>query len=246
MSASSAEALSLVVVVPARGGSTRVPGKNIRELAGRPLLAHTLAAVREAGLGVPVVVSTDDDAIAVVAEADGARVVRRPAELSTDTASTEAALLHVLDILAGEGGAADWVMTLPPTSPFRDGGVIRAALDAVRRDPDDQDCLMTVTEDRGDYWRMDDGGVLTRLVPGAPRRQQERAPLYLENSAIYLSRVAALRETGSVLGRRVRGLAIDPQRGFDINDESDFDLAEAMARAMPHLVPGARADATVA
>jgi CMP-N-acetylneuraminic acid synthetase len=218
-----------VVVIPARCGSTRVELKNIRPLAGKPLLAYTVEAAL-AAFAHPPIVSTDCGTIAGVAHALGARVVMRPPELATATASTESALIHVLDLLELEGWRPAWIMTLPPTSPLRSAETIRRFHDEVRRCPGDQDCLMSVTENRGDFWRMSAGGAVERLFADAPRRQQDREALFEENSAIYLTAVAALRETGSILGRRVRGLAIDLAEGWDINSALDFEIAEALLR----------------
>jgi CMP-N,N'-diacetyllegionaminic acid synthase len=222
-------ALDLWVVVPARGGSTRVQGKNLRLLAGKPLLSHTLELVRAAGLGERTVVTSDDPATLDLAASFGVRGVVRPSELATPTASTESALLHVADTLAAEGCTVGWIMTLPPTSPFRRADTLRALLAEVERHPDAQDCLMTVTEDRRDLWRMAEDGALTRLFPDAPRRQQDRTPLYEENSAVYLTNAAQLRATGSVLGRSVRGFVIGAIEAWDINTESDLVIAEALA-----------------
>ena len=139
----------MIIAVPARGGSKRVPRKNLQPLAGVPLLAHTLRAVAGAGLDAPVFVSTEDAEIAALATEYGVRVVDRPPDLAEDAASTEAVLLHVLDTVAGEGVAPTWIMTLPPTAPFRRAETIRAFADEVRRHPEAQDCLISVTEDRG-------------------------------------------------------------------------------------------------
>ena len=220
----------MIIAVPARGGSKRVPRKNLQPLAGVPLLAHTLRAVAGAGLDAPVFVSTEDAEIAALATEYRVRAVDRPPDLAEDAASTEAVLLHVLDTVAGEGVAPTWIMTLPPTAPFRRAETIRAFADEVRRHPEAQDCLISVTEDRGDYWLMEKDGVLRRLFPDAPRRQQDRTPLYEENSAVYVTRVKALRATGSILGRRVRGLPIDPLEAFDINTARDLQIAEAIGR----------------
>ncbi len=217
------------VVIPARCGSVRVEFKNIRPLAGKPLLAYTVEAAL-AAFGSPPIVSTDCETIATVARALGARVIMRPPELGAATASTESALIHVLDVLALEGWQPTWIMTLPPTSPLRSTETIRRFRAEVQRCPDDQDCLMSVTENRGDFWRMSDGGAVERLFADAPRRQQDREAIFEENSAVYLTSVAALRETGSILGRRVRGLAIDLAEGWDINSALDFEIAEALLR----------------
>lgn len=220
----------MIIVVPARGGSKRLPHKNIQPLSGKPLLSYTLKVIAAAELGCPVFVSTDDKHIADIARAHSdVRVVMRPHELASDTASTESVLLHVLDTLAETGCTPQWVMTLPPTSPFRRPQTIRHFADAVRIDSGSQDCLMSITENRGDFWRPQPDGTLARLFPDAPRRQQERMPLFEENSAIYVTRVAALRETGFILGRRVRGIAIPAIEGFDINTADDMKIAECIA-----------------
>lgn len=219
----------LWVVVPARAGSTRVRGKNLRPLAGRPLLAHTLELVVAAGLAGRTVVSSDDPGALALAEGFGVRGLERPAELARATASTESALLHVLDVLESEGERAAWVATLPPTSPFRRLATLQACLALVAAGPDAQDCLMTVTEDRRDFWTMADDGAVRRLFPDAPRRQQDRTPLYEENSALYVTKVAALRATGSVLGRAVRGYPIEALEAWDVNTELDLRVAEVLA-----------------
>lgn len=207
-----------------------MPGKNLRPLAGRPLLAYTLQLVIDLGVADRTVVSSDDGAALEMAAAFGIRGIERPSELATADASTESALLHALDVVAGEGDEAEWVMTLPPTSPFRRADTIHDLVALARAEPGLHDCLMTVTEDRRDLWRMADDGRLTRLFPDAPRRQQDRTPLYEENSAVYLTRVSALRATGSILGRSVRGVVIDPLEAWDINTETDFVIAEVLAR----------------
>jgi N-acylneuraminate cytidylyltransferase len=223
----------LWVVIPARGGSTRVPRKNLRPLAGTPLLTYTLECARAAGLAERTIVSSDDPDVLATAVAFGVRALPRPAEIATATASTESVLLHALDVLDAEGEPTEWVVTLPPTSPFRRPATLVRLVEEALAAPDVQDCLMTVTEDRRDLWRMDADGRMTRLFPDAPRRQQDRAPLYEENSAVYVTRVDALRRTGTVLGGRVRGVVIDPIEAFDLNTEADFAVAEALAARRP-------------
>jgi CMP-N,N'-diacetyllegionaminic acid synthase len=229
--------MRFVAVVPARGGSTRVPRKNLALLGGRPLLAYTLDACRDAGLAGRTFLSTEDDEIAAAVKTlSDARVIHRPMELATATASTESALLHSLDVLEREDIKPEWLIVLAPTSPFRAASSIQSFCDAVVAAPDGQDCLMSVTENRGDFWRGRESGLLERLMPNAPRRQQDRTPLWEENSAIYVTRVSALRATGSVLGSRVRGMPLSAIEGFDINTEFDLRLAEALLSAGRTLV----------
>ncbi len=214
-----------IAVVPARGGSARVPRKNIRLLAGRPLLGYTIAAAFAAGIGDRTFVSTEDGGIAEVARREGAQVIDRPAALAADTSSTDAVLLHALDVVAQCGRRPKWVLTLPPTAPFRRAATVQFFLNAAREFA--VDALFSLTESRGDYWRCV-GGEIARLFPDAPRRQQDRSPLYEENSAIYVTATGPLRTTGSILGARRRGIVIDALEGFDINDETDFAQAEAL------------------
>jgi CMP-N,N'-diacetyllegionaminic acid synthase len=224
-----------MAVIPARGGSKRAPRKNIRALGDKPLLAYTIAAAREAGLGDATLVSTEDPEIAAVAKQWGAGVLPRPDALATDAASTEGVLLHALDEAAKAGWHPKWILTLPPTSPFRRPTTIRFFLGHAATSG--ADCLFSLTETRASLWLHGPDGMIGRLFPDAPRRQQDRAPLYEENSAIYLTAVPALRDTGSVLGLSQQGVAIDPIEGFDINSELDFVIAEALRGVEPSLAP---------
>ena len=233
--------LGLLVVVPARGGSKRVPRKNIALLGGRPLLAYTLELTHTAGVADCTVVSTEDVEIAHVAQDAGIAVLERPVALAGDTVSTEAVLLHVLKAGNRRTSTVDWVMTLPPTSPFRSAATLRRFIALAERAPPEIDCLMSVTETRGDFWQRSSTGRWQRLFPDAPRRQQDREPLYEENSAIYLTRRSALVETDSILGRHVEGVPIDPLEGFDINGSDDFVLAEAMIAAQLGQAPARNA-----
>lgn len=221
--------MKLLVVVPARGGSKRIPQKNIALLCGKPLLFYTLDCIRMTGLIDVAVVSTEDPLVAKVATDMGVQVMSRPAELANDTTSTEEVLLDALKQWAMKNRTMpEWVMTLPPTSPMRSSITVTKFLDRLETVPADVDCIMSTTENRGDFWRYEPDGKFCRLFPQAPRRQQERTPLFEENSAIYVTRVSALHKTGSILGSKVYGLTISPIEGLDINTQADMRLAEAL------------------
>lgn len=219
----------LIVVVPARGGSQRVPKKNVRALNGKPLIAYTLEAAIEAGLRDCIVVSTDDEEVRAISARSGVRVLNRPAEYATAASSTESVLLHALEVVSREGWTPRRVMTLPPTSPFRRATTVRRFVSIAAES--DADCIFSLTENRGDFWNVTKAGVLQRLFPDAPRRQQDRQPLYEENSAFYITRADALRQVGSVLGRTQCGVLIDSLEAFDINTELDFSVATALMSA---------------
>lgn len=216
----------IVAIVPARGGSKRIPRKNIVPVAGKPLLAHTLDAALAVLDRARVFVSTDDPRIAAVAQGMQVQVIERPVEHASDTASTEAVLLHALGDPRVASLRPGWLMTLPPSSPLRDAATIARFMADFERDGRRADCYFSVTEDRGDYWQRKPDGGWARLFPQAPRRQQAREPLYEENSAIYLTRVEALKETGSILGRTACGVPIERRAAIDINEQADIDYVQ--------------------
>ncbi|MBA5869742.1 MAG: NTP transferase domain-containing protein [Nitrospira sp. CR2.1] len=214
-------------VIPARGGSKSIPLKNIRPLNGMPLLAYTIRAANQSTVLDRCVVSTDHPDIAAAARAYGAEVIDRPAELATDHAPTEGALLQVLDVLGRLGYRPDYVVTLEPTSPFRTAALIDRCVATAIEQPD-IDCVLTVTETRKCYGRLVDGR-FEYLFPNQPRRRQERQPLYEESSTVYVTRTTALARDRSVLGRtRVGVVVADSREALDINEPLDFLIAEAV------------------
>jgi len=223
----------LLIIVPARGGSTRLPQKNLRALAGKSLLAHTAEAIAGAGLGAPVLLTTDDDAIA----AEGRRLgwlvpFRRPAELATDKATTVAAVLHALDWSRAEKGrdpAA--VMVLQPTSPFRGAACLKAAMAALARRPD-IDSVIAMTAMHLPPARLFAAGADGIAHPlGA---DDGRRPVYAPNGALYLIRTKALRREGTVYAGAILPLVLDGARTIDIDTPEDWRLAEAaLAAGLP-------------
>jgi CMP-N-acetylneuraminic acid synthetase len=214
-----------LAVIPARGGSVGVPRKNIRPLGGRPLIAWTIDQAHEVAELDLAVVSTEDAEIKDVARRAGARVVDRPAALATTTAPTEPALIHALDVLAAEGAVYDYVLVLEPTSPFRKPATIASCMRTIVDRGGDS--LLTVRETRSVYGRLDDG-YFRPLFPGAPRRRQEREPLFFESSTVYVARTDWLRRTGSLVTTDWLAVAVDEREGFDINTPEDFSVAEAL------------------
>ncbi|HKW84805.1 MAG TPA: acylneuraminate cytidylyltransferase family protein, partial [Burkholderiaceae bacterium] len=133
-----ADAGRLLAVVPARGGSKRLPRKNVRPLGGRPLIAWTIEAAHASGVLDDVLVSTDDEEIADAARQCGAQVPwLRPAALATDTATSAAVLQHALAWYEAKRGAVSGVVLLQPTSPFRSPASIRGAVASFLGQPED-------------------------------------------------------------------------------------------------------------
>lgn len=224
-----------LAVIPARGGSKGIPKKNIVPLRGKPLLSYTLDWIRkvkerEPGMQVDVAVSTDSEEIASVAKGfSDTYVVMRPKEISGDTASTEAALFHAIETMQEEKKVVyDAVLTLQPTSPFRKVETFIEFIHQFERDIQVYDALLSLHETRTDYWIKKEDCSFGRLHPDAPRRRQEREPMYIENSAYYVTKIESLYATKSVLGTKVNGFLIDETEGLDINTPIDLAIAEAM------------------
>lgn len=219
-----------LVVIPARGGSKGIPHKNIYKIAGKPLLEYAIESMSGVVFEGNIVVSTDDVMIANVAEKyEEVIVVKRPDEISNDTAKTEAALIHALQYMEETYGKEyDAVVTLQPTSPLRTAETIQKFLENYEMNVEKFDALLTLSEDRSDFWIRKEDGSYGRLFPDAPRRRQEREPLYVENSAIYVTSKKSLLETNSVLGHCVNGFVIDVKEAVDINEFSDIALAESL------------------
>lgn len=221
----------LLIVIPARGGSKGIPKKNIYPLDGVPLINYTLRVIKASGISADVAVSTDSDEIAEIAQKEMPEVfiVKRPEEISGDTASTESALIYTLGEMEKLTGNeyAD-VMTLQPTSPFRKAATLNAFYREYLEHKDAYDAQLTLTEDRSDFWiRRPDGG-FERLQKDAPRRRQDRQPLYVENSSIYITDKEALLKTKLVLGTHANGYIIDADESLDINNPIDIQIAEAV------------------
>jgi len=229
---------SVVAVVPARAGSKGIPGKNLRAVAGRSLVRRAVEAALDATSIDAVVVSTDGDAIAAEAERAGARVVRRPTELAGDEASSESALLHVLDDLAAAGEEPEVVVFLQATSPFTDPADLDAAVARVRDGL--ADSVFAATPSHAFLWRIErepDGAGTARAVnhDAAVRpRRQDREPEYRETGAFYVFRTAAFRQHRHRFHGRVELVVVDPRGAIDIDDPGDLAVAGALA---PHLDP---------
>jgi len=219
----------VLCIIPARGGSKGIPGKNVKMLWGEPLLAHTVRAAREAPSIGRVVVSTDDDGIAGAAERLGAEVVRRPPEISGDAAPSEAALLHVLEHLRDrEGYEPALVVFLQATSPLRAPGAVQEAIDTLRNEG--ADSLFSACPLHGFVWRRRGGSVesFSYDYGNRPRRQDAGEDL-VENGSIYVFRPWILHRHGNRLGGKIAVYLMDPVESLQIDEPADMDLMEKLA-----------------
>lgn len=218
--------LSLLTVITARGGSKGIPRKNMVLLGGKPLLSYTFESILAAHLEGRIVVSTNDNEIEQFSRTFSVEVIKRPHEISGDTASSESALLHALDVVARSGFHPEAVLTLQPTSPFRKPETIKKFVEKFFQIKDSFDAMLSVNENRDVFWIPAPDGSFRRLFPDAPRRRQERTPLFLENSALYITKVDVLRKTKSVLGEKTAGFVIGQEEALDINEPMDLLFAD--------------------
>jgi CMP-N-acetylneuraminic acid synthetase len=219
--------MSIVAVIPARGGSKALPRKNILPLGGKPLLAHTILDARAAKRVDRTMVSTDDAEIAEVARAWGAEVpFTRPAALATDAATTEVVLRHALAWLETEGRArVDAIVLLEATSPFRVAGLVDDVI--ARLDDPEIDTAFTVVRDHGYFWSRE-GDRIVRLDPDGYQPRQTRAPRWRETGSVYATRAAVVRG-GARIGPRVALVEQDEVDALvDIHSAFDLWLAERM------------------
>lgn len=221
--------MNKLVVVPARGGSKGVSKKNIYPINGKPLLEYTLDVIKEAALAnTDIVVSTDSEEIKEVAlKSKGVIVIDRPDDISGDASPTEEALLHAIDFMEKKTKKQyNAVLTLQATSPLRKVETLKKFIEEYQRNYPEYDALISLSESRNDFWIELEDGEFKRLYKNAPRRRQERKPIYIENGAYYITNVKALKKTHSVLGTHVNGFVISEIEGVDINEPVDLLIAK--------------------
>ncbi|MGW5353765.1 cytidylyltransferase domain-containing protein [Streptomyces sp. NPDC004031] len=226
---------SVLAVIPARGGSKGVPGKNLAPVGGVPLIARTVEACRRARRVTGVVVSTDDPSIAEAARTAGADVVLRPAAIAGDTATSEAAVLHAMDayeaMTSAEPGSTEVVLLVQCTSPFITAEEIDGVVAAVTEGG--ADTAHTVAPFHGFIWRegADEGASaygVNHDKATRPRRQDRPQDL-LETGTAYAMRAAGFRAAGHRFFGRTALVRTDPAKVLEIDEPADLARARALA-----------------
>lgn len=225
---------AIIGLITARGGSRGIPGKNIKPLAGKPLIAWTVEAALASGVLDRVIVSTDDRTIADTAAAYGAEVpFMRPAALAGDHSSHIDVVRHALDWLAEAGTPCDYVLTLQPTSPFRSPDDIRQAVALVHKQQPPAVIGVRPAEDHP-YMvqRLNEAGTLAAFVSTDLDylRRQDFPPAYTINGAIYLTAVDVIREQGTLMPTGTLPYIMPPERSLDIDTPFDWHIADLLAR----------------
>lgn len=224
--------MKVLALIPARGGSKRLPGKNLMPLGGKPLIAWSIDVVRDLSGVVDVLVSTDDPVIAQAADGMGALVPwLRPAELATDTASSVDVALHALDWYEAEYGVVDGLMLLQPTSPLRTRQTVESGI-ALFQTGQGRAVVGVAPAATHPMWALKllDGGLQPWVSQEALRtRSQDLPEAYAITGAFYLLSPQVLRKERSFYPLGAQPLVQNGEReSVDIDTEEDYVLAQAL------------------
>ncbi|MDJ0510480.1 MAG: acylneuraminate cytidylyltransferase family protein [Crocosphaera sp.] len=215
--------MATIAIIPARGGSKGVPRKNVRLLADKPLIAHSILDAQEATSVDFVYVSTDDEEIATVSANYGAAIIERPPELANDTASSESALIHALQQLEHQGINPELLVFLQCTSPIRTGLDIDEAIAKLKAEK--ADSLLSVSPSHRFLWQEVNGIAQSINYDYRCRpRRQDMNPQYMENGSIYLFKPWLLRETGNRLGGKIALYVMSEMAAMEIDSVYDFEM----------------------
>ena len=220
---------SVLAIIPARGGSKGIPRKNVRLLHGKPLVAHTIERACQARSVDRVVISTDDHDVRRIAEGSGAEVVLRPADISGDTASSESALLHVLEQLRqAEGYEPDLVVFLQCTSPLMSPEDIDGTVGALLSQ--NADSAFTVTPFHRFLWKQTVDGETIGINHNSRERllRQEREAQFLENGAVYVMRANGFKEAKHRFFGKTAMYVVPTNRSVEIDEPLDLCIAEML------------------
>ncbi|MBZ4666101.1 MAG: hypothetical protein JG770_1354 [Mahella sp.] len=225
--------MEILGLIPARGESKGIPHKNLKLLCGKPLIAYTIEQARKSECLTRLVVSTDDEHIADIAEQYGAQVpFIRPKELALDNTLSIDVVLHAIEWLnENEGYSPDIIMLLQPTSPFRSARDIDNAV-AVYAERRPLSLVSICIADDNPYWMMSiEGGVLTPLMGHIDHtRRQDIPKAYKLNGAIYIASPEVLCERRTFFTEYTIPYIMPRERSLDIDDMLDFHIAEYLLK----------------
>ena len=218
---------NVTAFIPARGGSKGIPGKNIKTFAGKPLIVHSIEYALNCTQIDEVVVSTDDDKIAKIARKAGAKVVIRPPELSTESATTESAIHHFVNKFNKK---PDILVLLQPTSPFRPKGSLENAITHFTENGFDS--LLSITPTHRFFWRVKEDQTTFAEYDylNRPRRQDMKLEdiRYMENGSLYIFTRKHFDKTGNRLGGKIGYVEWPEDYSIEIDTPSDFDILEKL------------------
>lgn len=224
--------MSTVAVVLARGGSQGIPGKNLKNFCGRPLVAWTVAHARDAAHIDSVWISSDDPEILAVGQEYGAQVIERPADISDSAASSESGWLHALDTLEGQGVNVTRMVAPQCTSPVRTPADFDGALELFESEGLDSLFSATSIPDFN-IWRPQPDGSLDSYTYDYRRRErrQEKGEQFLENGSFWIFTPDILRSTANRMGGKIGIWRMEFWKSFQIDEPEDLRFCEVLMRA---------------
>lgn len=223
----------ILCIIPARGGSKRLPGKNIKLLNGKPLIGYGIAAAKGSQYIDKVIVSTDDEAIALVAREQGADVpFMRPAELASDTAPTLSVLQHAVAFLEEKGEKFNLIVLIQPTVPGVETSDIDATVEKLASTGVKSCITVSSIVDPPEWmYRVDTEGRLQKYIDLPASRGQDLEKLYRVNGAVYVTeRDTLMKENKIVDNNNCSGVIMPRERSTDIDTPADFAIAEALMK----------------
>jgi CMP-N,N'-diacetyllegionaminic acid synthase len=220
-------------LIPARGGSKGIPGKNKKILGGHPLIAYSIAAGLASEHIADLVVSTDDAEIMEIARNYGAEVpFLRPSDLATDETPTIDVVIHALDTLAKQGKHYDAVCLLQPTSPFRKEGFIDKAIEKfLNSGADSMVSVLPVPHEYNPHWLFfpeEDKLAISTGEKEIIKRRQDLPTAYHRDGSVYLVKTDVIKGSTSLFGSSISWIGSDSSFYVNIDQEADWKLAEEM------------------
>lgn len=227
-----------IAIIPARGGSKRLPGKNIKLLGGKPLIAWTIEAAIKSNIFDHVFVSTDNEEIASVSRDYGAKVpFLRPAELASDTATTNDVITHLVDWLGKKiPSPVSTVCILQPTSPFRNASHIIEAFEEKKQKSAKAIVSVCELEHPIEFCNQlgVDGSMAGFIEPTNMKRTQDLDPIYRLNGAIYIFDSSYVNRMNELYSEGTFAYIMDSKLSIDIDTQDDFNLAEFLLSRFHH------------
>ncbi|HBE42314.1 MAG TPA: acylneuraminate cytidylyltransferase [Bacteroidales bacterium] len=227
--------MKILAIIPARGGSKGVPGKNIKLLAGKPLIQYTIEASLGAELLTDIIVSTDSNDIAQIAVSLGANVpFIRPGHLASDTASSVDVVAHAVGFLRDKGRTYDAVCLLQPTCPFRKKGFIDKAIERfIEAGTDSLISVLPLPNNFNPHWIFEKtGNDHLRIATGEKeiiKRRHDLPQAFYRDGSIYLTRTSVITNQGSLYGDTISYLVSEKQYYVNIDTIEDWSMAEEIA-----------------
>ena len=220
--------LNIVALIPARGGSKGIPGKNIKNFEGKPLISHSIEYAQDSKLVREIYVSTDDNQIAHISKTAGSKIIKRPAEFATDTSTTESVIKHALNNI---DNTPDIIILLQPTSPLRP----EKSLDPIINKFIDggYDSLLSLSPSNNFFWNINADKASAEYDFLNRKRRQDITPnekKYFENGSVYIFTKEHFELVNNRLGGKIGYVIFPEEYSYEIDVPKDLIILEQLAR----------------